>query len=121
MPKQVFYDPKQARWKRIRRIFDAAAVALTLLVIFFIYTALRNQPLPDLSLRPEKRPYHAVKENEKEKAREKRRLAALARSGHGKHSRKVPSQIKLNSEEGVRGAFYVSWDAASFSSLREYA
>jgi len=27
----------------------------------------------------------------------------------------------LNSEQGVRAAFYVSWDAASFSSLREYA
>ena len=26
----------------------------------------------------------------------------------------------LNSDEGIRGAFYVTWDAASFSSLREY-
>ncbi|MFY9558860.1 MAG: glycosyltransferase [Terriglobales bacterium] len=121
MPKQVFYDPEQARWKRIRRVFDAAAVALTLLLIFFIYTALRSEPLPDLSLATEKRPYHALKEREKEKAREKRRLAALARAGHRRHSRKAPSQIKLNSEEGIRAAFYVSWDAASFSSLREYA
>jgi len=45
MAKQVFYDPKQARWKRIRRVFDAAALALTFLVIFFIYTALRSEPL----------------------------------------------------------------------------
>jgi peptidoglycan-N-acetylglucosamine deacetylase len=121
MAKQVFYDPKQARWKRIRRVFDAAALALTLLVIFFVYTALRREPLPDLSLRAEKRPYHALKETEKEKAREKRRQAALSRAGHRRNSRKAPSQIKLNAEEGVRAAFYVSWDAASYSSLREYA
>jgi len=121
MAKQVFYDPKQARWKRIRRVFDAGAVALSLLLIFFIYTALRNQPLPELSLATEKRPYHAFKEKEKERAREKRRLAALARAGHRHRSRKAPSQVMLNSEEGIRAAFYVSWDAASFSSLREYA
>ena len=121
MAKQVFYDPKQARWRRIRRAFDAAALALTLLVIFFIYTALRSESLPNLSLRAEKRPYHKLKEDEKERAREKRRLAAVARSGRRLHPRKAPSQIKLNAEEGVRAAFYVSWDAASFSSLREYA
>src|SRR5437867_12740059 len=121
MAKQVFYDPNQSRWRQIRRVFDASALALTLLVAFFIYTVLRSEPLPDLSLRAEIRPYHALKENEKEKAREKRRLAALARAGRHRRTRKAPSQIKLNAEEGVRAAFYVSWDAASFSSLREYA
>jgi cellulose synthase/poly-beta-1,6-N-acetylglucosamine synthase-like glycosyltransferase/spore germination protein YaaH/peptidoglycan/xylan/chitin deacetylase (PgdA/CDA1 family) len=121
MLKQVFYDPKQARWKRIRRVFDAVALTLTFLLIFFIYTALRSEPLPDLSLRTEKRPYHALKEKEKDKARERRRQATLARVGQRLHSRKAPSQIKLNAEQGVRAAFYVSWDAASFSSLREYA
>src|ERR1700690_446174 len=121
MAKQVFYDPKQARWRRIRRVFDAAAVTFSLLVIFFIYSALRSEPLPDLSWLMEKKPYHALKENEKAKAREKRRLATVARAGHRHPTRKAPSQLKLNSEQGVRAAFYVSWDAASFSSLREYA
>jgi len=120
MAKQVFYDPKQARWRRIRRIFDAAAIAFSLLVVFFIYSALRSEPLPDLSWLTEKKPYHALKENEKEKAREKRRLATLARAGH-RHPAHKASQLTLNSEQGVRAAFYVSWDAASFSSLREYA
>jgi len=120
MAKQVFYDPLQARWRRIRRFVDASALALSLLVIFFIYSALRSEPLPDLSWLTEKRPYHALKENEKTKAREKRRLATLARTGHRHPSRKA-SQLKLNSEQGVRAAFYVSWDPASFSSLREYA
>jgi len=121
MAKQIFLDPKQARWRRVRRVFDAAAIFFSLLVIFFLYSALRNEPLPDLSWRAEKHPYHALKEGEKAKAREKRRLATLARVGHRRKAHKAPSQIVLNSEEGVRAAFYVSWDAASFSSLREYA
>src|SRR5947208_7183257 len=102
MAKQIFYDPKQARWKRIRRVFDASAIALTFLVAFFIYTALRSEPLPDLSLRTEKRPYHALKENEKEKARERRRVATLERAGRRLRSRKPPSQIELNAQEGIR-------------------
>jgi peptidoglycan-N-acetylglucosamine deacetylase len=121
MAKQVFYDPLQARWKRIRRVFDGAAIAFTLLVIFFLYSALRSLPLPDLSWGKEKRPYHALTEAEKERAREKRRLATIARAGRLRQHHKPASQLKLNSEEGVRAAFYVSWDAASYSSLREYA
>jgi cellulose synthase/poly-beta-1,6-N-acetylglucosamine synthase-like glycosyltransferase/spore germination protein YaaH/peptidoglycan/xylan/chitin deacetylase (PgdA/CDA1 family) len=121
MAKQVFLDPLQARWRRIRRIFDAAAIAFTLLVIFFVYSVLRSEPLPNLSLGAEKRPYHKLKEDEQKKAREKRRLATIARAGRGRQHRKPASQIKLNAEEGVRAAFYVPWDAASFSSLREYA
>jgi cellulose synthase/poly-beta-1,6-N-acetylglucosamine synthase-like glycosyltransferase/spore germination protein YaaH/peptidoglycan/xylan/chitin deacetylase (PgdA/CDA1 family) len=121
MAKQVFYDPLQARWRRIRRVFDAASLAFSLLVVFFIYSALRSEPLPGLSWLTEKKPYHALKEDEKTKAREKRRLATLARTGHRHQSRKAPSQLTLNSAQGVRAAFYVSWDAASFSSLREYA
>jgi cellulose synthase/poly-beta-1,6-N-acetylglucosamine synthase-like glycosyltransferase/peptidoglycan/xylan/chitin deacetylase (PgdA/CDA1 family)/spore germination protein YaaH len=121
MAKQVFYDPLQARWRRIRRFVDAAALAFSLLVIFFIYSALRSEPLPDLAWLTEKRPYHPLIEDEKTKAREKRRLATLARAGHRHQVHKVPSQLTLNSEQGVRAAFYVAWDAASFSSLREYA
>src|SRR5580704_3148195 len=118
MAQPVFYDPRQARWKRLRRFFDAVGLSATLLVIFFIYTALRSEPLPELLLPLQKKPYHAFKEREKEKAKEKRRLAALR--GHRK-SKSSPSQVKLNAEEGIRAGFYVPWDAASFSSLREYA
>jgi len=60
-----------------------------------------------------------LKEKEKEKAKERRELAAL-HGGHRK-SKSAPSQVKLNAEEGIRAAFYVPYDAASFSSLREYA
>src|SRR6266849_10222498 len=121
MAQPVFYDPRKARWKRIRLAFDVIGVSITLLITFFAYTALRSQPLPDLLLAPQKRPYHALKlkEKEKEKAKERRKLASL-HGGHRK-SKSAPSQVKLNAEEGIRAAFYVSWDAASFSSLREYA
>ena len=118
MAQPVFYDPRQARWKRVRRLFDVLGVSITVLIIFFVYTALRSETLPELLLPTLKRPYHALKESEKEKAKERRKLAA--RRGHRK-SKAAPSQVKLNAEEGIRAAFYVPWDAASFSSLREYA
>ncbi len=70
-------------------------------------------------LAPQKKPYRALKEKEREKAKERRKLAALLR-GHSR-SKSTPSQVKLNQEEGIRAAFYVPYDAASFSSLREYA
>ena len=119
MAKPVFYDPRQARWKRLRRLFDIAALAISLVVVFFIYNALHSEQLPELLLQTQKRPYHSLSEKEKEKAREKRRIAALRRGQH--RPKESPSQVPLNAEEGVRAAFYVPWDAASFASLREYA
>ena len=117
MAKPVFYDPRQARWKRLRRLFDALGVSFMLLVIFFVFSVLRNERLPELTLTWQRKPYRALRENEKEKAKEKRKLA-LSRRGRRSFQ---ASQVKLNSVEGVRAAFYVSWDAASFSSLKEYA
>src|SRR6266852_9140604 len=120
MAQPVFYDPLKARWKRIRLAFDLVGLSITLLIVFFAYTALRSEPLPDLLLPAQKRPFRALlKEKEKEKAKERRRLAAALR-GHRK-SKSAPSLVKLNREEGIRAAFYVPYDAASFSSLREYA
>ena len=118
MAKSVFYDPQQSRWKRLRRIFDAVGLLLTVVVILFAFSALRNERLPELLFPSQKRPYHAIKENEKEKAKERRKAAV--RRGHRRSGTK-PSQVVLNTEEGIRAAFYVPWDAASFSSLREHA
>jgi cellulose synthase/poly-beta-1,6-N-acetylglucosamine synthase-like glycosyltransferase/spore germination protein YaaH/peptidoglycan/xylan/chitin deacetylase (PgdA/CDA1 family) len=118
MAQQVFFDPRQSRWKRLRRFFDILGVSITGLILFFVYTALRSEPLPELLLPAMKRPFHSLKETEKEKAKERRRQAT--RRGHRK-TQGAPSQVKLNAEEGIRAAFYVPYDAASFSSLREYA
>src|ERR1700740_3015240 len=114
----VFYDPRRARWKRLRRLFDVSAVFVSALVIFFVYTALRDEPLPALLFSPQKRAFKALKESEKEKARDRQKK--LAARSHRK-SKLAASQVKLNQEEGIRAAFYVPWDAASFSSLRAYA
>ncbi|HLV89323.1 MAG TPA: glycosyltransferase [Candidatus Sulfotelmatobacter sp.] len=118
MPEPVFYDPRRARWKRLRRMFDFSAVVVSALVLFFVYTALRDEKLPELLFSPQKRAFRALRESEKEKARE--RAKRLAARSHRK-SKLAASQVKLNQEEGIRAAFYVPWDAASFSSLRDYA
>ena len=119
MAQPVFYDPRQARWKRLRPFLDLLGAAVGLLILFFGYKVMAgSDPLPELLLPVQKKPFRALKENERERAKEKRRQA-IKRS-HRK-SKAAPSQVKLNAEEGIRAAFYVSWDAASFSSLREYA
>src|ERR1700680_2103266 len=118
MAEPVFYDPRRARWKRLRRMVDITAVFVSALIIFFVYTALRDEPLPELLFSPQKRAFKAPKESEKDKARDLRKKIA-ARS-HRK-TKLAASQVKLNQEEGIRAAFYVPWDAASFSSLRSYA
>ena len=63
--------------------------------------------LPDV-----KKPYHAVKEPQKRKTVR----------GSNQHPATKPrlTPVVLNSLEGIRGAFYVQWDAASFASLKEY-
>lgn len=119
MKEPVFYDPRQARWKRLRRFFDAFAICFMLVVILFIYNALHGELLPTLFWKAETRPYHGLSENERIKAREHRRVAAVRRSRRRELS--ASSLLKPDTAEGVRAAFYVSWDAASFSSLRDYA
>src|ERR1019366_2459090 len=118
MAEPVFYDPKRARWKRLRRFVDALVLAISALVIFFCYTTLRDERLPELLFSPQKRAFKALKESEKDKARERQKKAALR--SHRK-SKLPASEVKLNQEEGIRAAFYTPWDAASFSSLRDFA
>src|SRR5271154_6101169 len=118
MSEPIFYDPRRARWKRLRRLVDTLVAAFSALIIFFVYTTLRDERLPELLFSPQKRAFKALKESEKEKARDRQKKLALR--SHRKS--KLPgSEVKLNQEEGIRAAFYVPWDAASFSSLRAYA
>ena len=118
MAEPVFYDPRRARWKRLRRTFDITAILVSTLIIIFVYTALRDEPLPELLFSPQKRAFKSLKESEKQRARD--RLKRLAARSHRK-SKLAASQVTLNQEEGIRAAFYVPWDAASFSSLRAFA
>ena len=118
MANPVFYDPRKARWRRLRTLFDVTGIVLSIVIVVFIYSALRSEPLPKLLLQFQKHPFHALKENEREKAKERRKQ--LVKRTH-RRSKTSAAQVELNTDEGIRGAFYVPWDAASFSSLREYA
>jgi peptidoglycan-N-acetylglucosamine deacetylase len=118
MSEPVFYDPLRARWKRLRRLVDVVVAALSALIIFFAYTTLRDERLPELLFSPQRRAFKALKESEKGKARERQKK--LASRSHRK-SKLAASEVKLNQEEGIRAAFYVPWDAASFSSLRDFS
>ncbi len=110
--KQIFFDPDRKRWRRLRFALDISVIIITVLVVFFVATIIRGSSVPGVPLPLVKKPYHALKESQKRKP--PRRL-----NTHRKTKRPA-SQVVLNSDEGIRGAFYVQWDAASFASLKEY-
>jgi cellulose synthase/poly-beta-1,6-N-acetylglucosamine synthase-like glycosyltransferase/spore germination protein YaaH/peptidoglycan/xylan/chitin deacetylase (PgdA/CDA1 family) len=110
--KQIFFDPDRKRWRRLRFVIDSSVIVVTLLVVLFVVSVLRGSSVPGVALPEVKRPYHALKDNQKRKP--PRRL-----NTHRK-TKQPASQVVLNSDEGIRGAFYVQWDAASFASLKEY-
>ncbi|HVZ83797.1 MAG TPA: glycosyltransferase, partial [Terracidiphilus sp.] len=109
---QIFFDPGRKRWKRLRRIIDATAVITTLVLAGFIFNMLRNQPLPELLLPTARHNYKALPD----RVAQQRHLQRPARR---KTSRK-PSDIPLNSGEGLRAAYYVPYDEASYSSFKQH-
>ena len=112
MSKQNFLDPDRKRWKRLRRIFDVAAVLSTLVLVTFIISVYRRQTLPELLLPTQKRNYKALKENQPA-------LKAKGARPTRRKSQRRPSEIPLNTDEGVRAAFYVD-DEGSYSSLKQH-
>jgi cellulose synthase/poly-beta-1,6-N-acetylglucosamine synthase-like glycosyltransferase/peptidoglycan/xylan/chitin deacetylase (PgdA/CDA1 family)/spore germination protein YaaH len=111
---QIFFDPERKRWKRLRRILDAAAVITTLVVAGFIFNVIRNQQLPELLLPRPKHNYRALPEPSILERNGKNQRAARRKTG------RKPSDIPLNTGEGLRAAYYVQDDAASYSSLKEH-
>lgn len=112
MPSPVFYDPERKRWRRLRLALDISGVLASLLIAFFIITIVRKTNVPSIGLTETKKPYHALKDNQKRKY--------LRKAATHRKTKNPASQIALNTTEGVRAAFYVDWDAASFSSLKQY-
>src|SRR5215813_7029956 len=110
--KQVFYDPQRKRWKRLRRVFDVAAVVLTVVLAVFAFSVIKRQSLPELLLPSMKRNYKALKTQPDLK--KNAQLHSARRRTHRK-----PSEIPLNSDEGLRAAFYVN-DPPSYSSLKAH-
>jgi len=109
---QIFYDPQRKRWKRLRRILDITAVAVTLVLAGFIFNMLRNQPLPELLLPTAKHNYKALPDHTAQHGRG-------ARPARRKTERK-PSDIPFNTGEGLRAAYYVPYDEASFASFKQH-
>jgi len=113
MPKPVFYDPQRKRWGRLRILFSVLGAVISALVVFFIITVFfQSEPLPHILLPEQKRSLRTLKERE-------HRRPTKAKNTHRK-TKAAPSEVVLNSDEGIRAAYYVTWDAASFVSLKEY-
>ncbi len=113
MAKQVFYDPQRKRWTRLRLLFDLLGIVISALVLFFIISVFFQKEVLPRTLLPElKRNLRTVRERERPKK-------TKAASPHRK-TKASPSEVVLNTDEGIRAAYYVTWDAASFVSLKQY-
>ncbi len=109
--RQIFFDPERKRWKRLRRILDAAAVLFTLVVAGFVFNVVRNQELPELLLPTPRHNYRALPELP--------RNSKPPRPARRKTNR-LPSEIPFNTGEGLRAAYYVPYDEASYSSFKQH-
>ena len=116
MNRQVFYDPQRKRWKRLRRVFDVLALLGLVLGTVFVIGLLRMKPLPELFLRAQKRNYRALANQTTPQLKPGQKLH---RSAHRKTDVK-PGDVPLNSGEGLRAAYYVEDDPASYSSLKQH-
>jgi peptidoglycan-N-acetylglucosamine deacetylase len=112
--RQIFFDPDRKRWKRLRRILDAAAVLSTLVVVGFVFNVVRTQELPELLLPTPKHNYRALPDRSVLP-----RNAKTPRPARRKSDRK-PSEIPFNTGEGLRAAYYVPYDEASYSSFKQH-
>jgi cellulose synthase/poly-beta-1,6-N-acetylglucosamine synthase-like glycosyltransferase/peptidoglycan/xylan/chitin deacetylase (PgdA/CDA1 family)/spore germination protein YaaH len=111
---QIFFDPQRKRWKRLRRILDFTAVLSTLVLVGFIFDVLHNQQLPELLLPTPRHNYKALPDR-----------TPLLRGTKGprparRKTDRKPSEIPFNTGEGLRAAYYVQDDAASYSSFKEH-
>ena len=112
--RQIFFDPQRKRWKRLRRILDVTAVLITLVLAAFMFNVLRSQPLPELLLPAFHHNYKAVPDKTGAL-----RGAKAVRPARRKTTRK-PSDIPFNTGEGLRAAYYVPYDEASYSSFKQH-
>src|SRR5947199_5057901 len=116
MAKPIFYDPDplRKRWTRLRRLFDVLGITITLLILFFVVSVVFEQEeLPHLLAPAQKHNLKALK------AERESRRKTKSRGTHRK-TQTPASEVELNVDEGIRAAYYVTWDAASFVSLKEY-
>jgi len=114
LDKQIFSDPQRKRWKRLRLIFNVAAVTSTLVLGVFIFNVVRFQQLPELLLTTPKHNYKALPDQQ-----QLLHGAKSLRPARRKTARR-PSEIPFNTGEGLRAAYYVPDDPASYSSFKQH-
>jgi peptidoglycan-N-acetylglucosamine deacetylase len=114
--RQIFFDPQRKRWKRLRRILDVSALLFTVVVTIFIANIFRQQKLPDLLLPSPKHDYKALRDRQSDLLRAERAKEKPAR----RKSNRKASDVPFNTGEGIRAAYYVEDDAASYSSFKEH-
>ena len=112
--KQIFFDPQRTRWKRLRRILDITAVVSTLVLAGFIFNVLRGQRLPELLLPNQKHTYKGLQNRTPINHNVRPQRPARRKTD------RRPSEIPLNTDEGLRAAYYIPDDAASYSSFKEH-
>ena len=117
MTQQVFYDPQRKRWKRLRRIFDVLALIGLVVGIVFVVGLIRFKPMKELLLPSATHNYRAISSTSA--PAQKTTAQKLHIAPHRKTTRK-PSDITLNTGEGLRAAYYVEWDPSSYSSLKQH-
>jgi len=89
-------------------------VVSTLVLAGFIFNVLRNQHLPELLLPTPKHNYKALPDRPLVLHGVKNQRPARRKT------ERKPSEIPLNSGEGLRAAYYVAYDPASYSSFKEH-
>jgi cellulose synthase/poly-beta-1,6-N-acetylglucosamine synthase-like glycosyltransferase/peptidoglycan/xylan/chitin deacetylase (PgdA/CDA1 family)/spore germination protein YaaH len=111
LDKQIFFDPQRKRWRRLLLVLNVTAVVSTLVLGIFIFNVLRFQQMPELLLATPKHNYKGLPDQSM--------LQHGAKPARRKTTRK-PSDIPFNTGEGLRAAYYVPDDPASYSSLKEH-
>ena len=114
--RQIFYDPERKRWKRLRRVIDITAVLSTLVLAGFVFNVLRGQRLPEILLPVPRHNFHALPDRTTLLHKTKAQKQRPAR----RKTNRRPADIPLNAGEGLRAAYYVQDDAASYTSLKEH-
>src|SRR5580704_9065521 len=112
MVRQVFYDPERKRWKRLRRILDVTAIVSTLVLVVFFISVIKRQTLPELLLPQQKRNFKALRMTAAD-------LKAKAQRPTRRKTKRKPSEVPLNEDEGLRAVFYVD-DESAYSSLKQH-
>lgn len=94
---------------------DVAGALITIMIGIFLFTAFREASLGKVLLPESRHQYRALREKEKTS-----RLLAKKPKSSKKLGTNSTTSSGVGLGNGIRAAFYVSWDAGSLASLREY-